>query len=266
MNSNTQPMIKKLWDVINPFVAILLCMLAGTMIGTMGFGLVTGIRGISNDDILVLFPWLSLVISLISFVLTVFVLRHALSFEQVRFGYERYEWKPVDYACAIFGVAAVAHIWSSLIYMSGIQKIFTGYQEGAGRAFEGQNMLLLFATTVIAAPIAEELVFRFLIYKRAKYYFGKVTGCIISALLFGIYHANMVQFIYVIGLTVLLVLLYEKSGNILAPILGHAGANLYALILDQLIPKNAATLYLQLAVPELIIAVLACIYFVRKKQ
>ncbi len=264
MNIQSQPMIRKLWDVVSPFVTILLCMLAATMIGTMGFGLLTGIRGISNEDILVLFPWLSLVITLISCVLTIFVLRNTLRFEQGRFGIEVYEWKSVDYVCAIVGIAAAAHIWSSLIYTTGIQNIFTGYQEGAGMAFEGQNFLLLFVTTVVAAPLTEEVVFRFLIYRRAKLYFGPITGCMISALLFGAYHANVIQFIYALGLTVLLVLLYEKSGNIMAPVMAHAGANLYAVILNQVMPVQASYLYLPLAIPEMIIAVLALLYFIRK--
>lgn len=259
-------MIKKLWDIANPFAAILLCMLAGTMIGTMGFGLLTGLHGLGNDDLLILFPWLTLVISLISSVLTVLVLRKIVKLDQVRFGFDRHDWKPADYAFAILGAAAAAHIWSTLIYASGIQKLFTGYEETAGLAFQGQNLILLILATVIAAPVAEELVFRCLIYRRAKAYFGKTTACMVSAVLFGVYHANVIQFIYAIGFTVMLVFLYEKSRNILAPILAHAGANLYAVLLEKILPEYSVKPYVPMLIAEMLLAVGAGVYISKKAK
>ncbi|MDO4490813.1 MAG: CPBP family intramembrane metalloprotease [Lachnospiraceae bacterium] len=227
--------MRKLWDIVNPFVGILCCMLVSTMIGTMGFGLLTGLNGLNNEMMLELFPWLSLVITLICCILTVILMRNSLKMDQVRFGFDRHTWTPIQYAAATALGAAAGYVWSTVIQLSGIARVFTGYENTAAKAFQGQPLPLLIITTVIAAPIAEELVFRCMIYRRARHYYGIWPAAVISAVLFGIYHANMIQFIYALGFSAVLIFLYEKSGNILAPILAHAGSNLLAVILDSLL-------------------------------
>lgn len=60
----------------------------------------------------------------------------------------------------------------------------------------------------LVIPIAEELLFRGVVYKRLKLYFGVTPALIGSALIFGIMHVNLVQFLYaaVIGLFLAFVL------------------------------------------------------------
>ncbi|MDO4616260.1 MAG: type II CAAX endopeptidase family protein [Lachnospiraceae bacterium] len=246
--------IRKLWDILYPFVCILLCMMMSTMIGFMGFGLLTGLQGLNNEMVLVLFPWLSLVISLIASVLTMVILRKTLMLDQLKFGFNKKDWKPWQYAAAALTGTAAGHVWSSLIYVSGIAKIFTGYSDGASRAFSGQPIWLVVLSTVLAVPVAEELVFRWMIYRRAKHWYGRAAGLVISALLFGLYHANVVQFIYAAGFSILLTYLYEKSGNILAPVLAHAGANLWAVILDQFLPEYSTAPTLRFLAAEVLLA------------
>ncbi len=255
--------LRKLWDVIGPFVWILLCMLAGTMIGIMGFGLITGLHGLDNDTMLLLFPWLSLVITLISAVLTVLVLRKSMKLDQLRFGADRKDWGILQYAPAALAGAAAAHVWSSLIYASGITELFTGYSESASNAFTGQPMPLLILTTVIAAPIAEELVFREMIYRRAKLYFSIPAAAVLSAVLFGLYHANVVQFVYALGFSVFLIFVYEKSGNILAPILAHGAANLWAVILDQWLPEYSSSPSAVFLAGEAVLAAVLILFLVK---
>ncbi len=231
--------MRKLWDMISPLVCLLLCMLCSTMAVTMVFGLLTGIHGLNNELLLELFPWLSLVITLAACVLTVAVLRKSLQLDAVRFGYDRREWKPWQYLAGAVSGAAAGHVWSCLIYISGLPGMFSGYEETASKAFAGQPLPLLILTTVIAAPIAEELVFRFMIYRRIRQYYGTAAGVLLSSILFGLYHANAVQCVYSVGFGLLLILLYEKSGSILAPILAHAGANLWAVVLAEVLPEAA---------------------------
>lgn len=245
--------IRKIWDILNPFVGSLLCMLGATMIGTMVFGLMTGIHGLNNEMLLELFPWLSLLITLIANGMILVFMRKSIQFDRIRFGFDRQDWKTAQYGCAAVLGAAAGHLWSTMIFISGIQKIFTDYEDTAARAFEGQPLLLVFLTTVIASPIAEEMVFRFMIYRRAKKYYGAIAATGISAVLFGIYHANAVQFVYAIGFSVLLILLYEKSGNILAPIIAHAGANLWAIILDAFLPQYSRSISIPIFAAEVVI-------------
>lgn len=78
----------------------------------------------------------------------------------------------------------------------------------------------------LAAPFSEELVFRGILYGRARQLFGKSAAMLFSGLLFGIYHGNLVQGVYGALLGTLLCFLYEREGSLLAPVIFHGTANL----------------------------------------
>ena len=47
--------------------------------------------------------------------------------------------------------------------------------------------------------------------------------------MFGIYHANMIQFIYTSIMGLLLALYYEKSGSLIVPVIAHMAMNAFAV-------------------------------------
>ena len=64
----------------------------------------------------------------------------------------------------------------------------------------GGNMVLGIITAVVLAPIFEEITVRGIILRRSKRAFG-VIGCIvISAFMFGVFHLNIIQGLYVLPL------------------------------------------------------------------
>ena len=77
----------------------------------------------------------------------------------------------------------------------------------------------------IVAPISEELIFRQVIYKRLRGISPVWVAVLISALLFGLYHGNLVQGIYAFIMGGLLALVYEWTGSFVAPVLFHMVAN-----------------------------------------
>ncbi len=77
----------------------------------------------------------------------------------------------------------------------------------------------------IVAPISEELLFRQVIYKRMQKIAPVWVAVMVSALLFGIYHGNLVQGIYAFIMGVILALVYEWTGSFLAPVFFHMVAN-----------------------------------------
>lgn len=77
----------------------------------------------------------------------------------------------------------------------------------------------------VVAPISEELVFRQVIYKRMRTITPVWVAVMVSALLFGIYHGNLVQGIYAFIMGAVLALVYEWSGSFVAPVLFHMVAN-----------------------------------------
>ena len=83
----------------------------------------------------------------------------------------------------------------------------------------------------IISPLAEEAVFRGLLYNRMKRCFNYKTALAVSSLLFGLYHGNIVQAVYGSILGLLIAYTYELYGSFAAPVLFHGVANVsvYAL-------------------------------------
>ncbi len=77
----------------------------------------------------------------------------------------------------------------------------------------------------VVAPVSEELLFRQVIYKRLREISPVWPAVILSALLFGLYHGNPVQGIYAFIMGILLALVYEWTGSLLAPVVFHMVAN-----------------------------------------
>lgn len=83
----------------------------------------------------------------------------------------------------------------------------------------------------ILSPVAEEAVFRGLIYNRMKRCFNLKIALIGSALIFGAYHGNIVQALYGAILGFLIAYTYERYGSFAAPVIFHGVANvsIYAI-------------------------------------
>ncbi|MFI3200844.1 MAG: CPBP family intramembrane glutamic endopeptidase [Eubacteriales bacterium] len=117
---------------------------------------------------------------------------------------------------------------NNLIALSGIQELFTGYEEISEGIFIAPIGLQIVVAGILA-PIVEEFIFRGLIYRRIRYYMNIKWGIMISSLFFGVYHGNVVQCIYATLMGVLMAYIYEKYHSILWPIIFHAIANITAV-------------------------------------
>ncbi len=85
----------------------------------------------------------------------------------------------------------------------------------------------------IVSPIVEEMVFRGVIYSRIKKFYSVPRAVVASALLFGIFHANLPQFLYGTAMGILLALCYEYAGCFAAPVLMHMSANVFVFLMSQ---------------------------------
>lgn len=97
-------------------------------------------------------------------------------------------------------------------------------------------------TAIIVAPVGEELLFRGVLYGFIKQRGHPRLALWISAVLFAAVHGNAVGFLFFIFLSMILVALYEQTGNIFTPVLLHALFNAvnFTLIVTQ--PKWAEKL------------------------
>lgn len=121
-----------------------------------------------------------------------------------------------------------------IITISQLQYIFTDYQNVADLLYSG-NFIVQLAGIGIIVPIAEELIFRALIYNRMKRYLkSNLYAMVLSSLFFAFYHGNMVQGIYAFIIGFIMAYIYEKFGSIIAPVLFHICCNIPAIFLQKM--------------------------------
>lgn len=142
--------------------------------------------------------------------------------------------------------AAIGIALNNLLILSGLEDVSPGYQQVNQQLFSGGIYFELLGACLLT-PFLEELLYRGVVYgrlcdlvildneektsrgkKRERY--GRVTAMLLSALLFGVIHMNLVQFIYAGILGILLAWFMEKTGHFYGAFLAHMGANLMAVL------------------------------------
>ncbi len=132
--------------------------------------------------------------------------------------------------CILAGIFASLTA-SLLATLSQVGQVFEGY-ESASQTIFSQTVLMQIAAAGIVMPVVEEFVFRGLMYNRMKDYMSANMAMIISSLIFGLYHGNLIQGIYGFVMGLIMIFVYEKYQTMAAPVLCHIGANLISIILE----------------------------------
>jgi membrane protease YdiL (CAAX protease family) len=76
------------------------------------------------------------------------------------------------------------------------------------------------------APVAEEILFRGILYPFVKRDAGALRACLLLSMLFGAVHLTLMAFLPLTFLAIALTWLYERTNNLVAPILVHSFFNL----------------------------------------
>ena len=101
------------------------------------------------------------------------------------------------------------------------------------------DRIYLGVVAILLAPVAEEMLFRGILYpaiKQAGYPRVALWG---TALLFAATHHNAATFLPLTLLAIMLALLYEKTNNLLAPIAAHCLFNAMNFLLLQLVQQKS---------------------------
>jgi membrane protease YdiL (CAAX protease family) len=93
------------------------------------------------------------------------------------------------------------------------------------------GIALAAAAVVVAAPLAEELVFRGLIYRLGRRAWGPWPAAVVSALVFGLVHGEPWYLFGLVALGLLLAAVYELTGSLWSAVIVHAVHNAVALAL-----------------------------------
>jgi membrane protease YdiL (CAAX protease family) len=88
----------------------------------------------------------------------------------------------------------------------------------------GQRILFGF-TAIVVAPVVEETLFRGIIYRAIQQRGYPGIALFGSSLLFGIIHGSMMTLLPLTALAIILALLYDRAGNLMAPIVAHSFFN-----------------------------------------
>ncbi len=94
---------------------------------------------------------------------------------------------------------------------------------------------------IFIAPVAEEMLFRGILYPAIKQLGFRRIALWGTAILFALIHMNVGTFVPLMVLAVWLALLYEKTSNLLAPIIAHSCFNAINFGLLHLTQLGAAT-------------------------
>lgn len=103
----------------------------------------------------------------------------------------------------------------------------TGFDQSV-QARQAAGPLAALVLALVAAPLAEELLFRGLLYPLLRRRVSVITSVLVTTAVFGIMHGNVVQFASTLPLAVLLALVYERTRVLWPCVLMHLGFNLVA--------------------------------------
>lgn len=137
---------------------------------------------------------------------------------------------------AIF-VALVLSLGLNYLFNAiGLVKSSTNFQSVSDRQFDVNFYVGLFLYGVVSAFV-EEVIFRGIIYNRLKRMFPIVLSIILTSVLFGIFHGNIVQGIYATIMGFVLCIFYEKSNKFIYPLVVHMVANIGVYVLSYIVWK-----------------------------
>lgn len=112
-----------------------------------------------------------------------------------------------------------------LLTLTGFADSSQTYQEVADRQY-GVAFGIGIILYGLVSPLAEEVVFRGVIYNRLRRFYGPVIGMVVSGIFFGAFHGNLVQGVYGACMGILIAYVYERQRSFFFPVLFHAAANL----------------------------------------
>lgn len=127
----------------------------------------------------------------------------------------------------MLGVSSCISLNAILLFLR-VQEVSGSYQNVAETIYQSP-IWVQFLGMGIAAPMMEELLYRGILYRRLRSYISNILAITLSALVFGVMHGNLVQFLFATGLGVLLALVYERYKKISAAFLLHIVVNITSL-------------------------------------
>ncbi|MDR2530089.1 MAG: CPBP family intramembrane metalloprotease [Oscillospiraceae bacterium] len=133
-------------------------------------------------------------------------------------------------AIAIFAVPAVGVVSSLLWSLTGVKDPMSEAFDSALETMQEQPFLLQILSSVVLAPLIEELCLRGVTLNRSTYWLPKWAAVVLTAALFAAAHMNLTQGIPAMFSGAVMAVIYLRYRSIWVCIAAHLGNNLIAVI------------------------------------
>jgi len=157
---------------------------------------------------------------------------------------------PAEALAVILGAACLSRGVNLLIGLTPLPWLFPGYEEVSELIYAG-SLVSQIAASVFSAALLEELLMRGLLYNRMKAGLRNVKlAMLVNALVFGLFHGNVVQGVYAAILGLFFVQIYERYQSLWPAVLAHMAANATSVLMEEYtwfneIAENLVVYYLQ---------------------
>ncbi len=170
---------------------------------------------------------------------------------------------PIAIICGILACIGT----NGLIQAFGLIEKSESYQEVANNQFSAPFLIGLLCFGLVT-PLAEEIVFRGIIFTRTRRIYNFAIAMLVSAISFGIYHTNIVQGTYAFVMGCLMAAAYEYFGSFLWPVFIHMIANTVIFVLGSLHLDQSFLFSLPVAIAFTVIWVLEvfALYIFKRKN
>ncbi len=136
------------------------------------------------------------------------------------------------------------------IILTVISNLRPDWFDGYGELIESLGMgntFISFLYVGLVAPIAEELIFRGVTFNKARKYMPFLAANFVQALLFGIYHMNLIQGIYAFAMGLSFGLI-RRAYSLIGAILLHMTVNIAGMTLDYILPEQILNNYIAVSI------------------
>ncbi len=129
--------------------------------------------------------------------------------------------------CMCLGITGLVTLFPIDNILGSYEKVMEDYNRS--------NIIIRLVTLCVLVPVAEELLYRGLLYRRLREYNEITIAAYLAAIIFGVMHANLVQGLYAFFCGLILIYVYVLYKTIAAPIFLHIIVNTTALISEELV-------------------------------
>lgn len=133
-----------------------------------------------------------------------------------------------DFIYIVLSGLSLCILGNFIVESLGISELSNAYEEAAKSLYSPTFAVQILASGLVI-PIAEELIFRGMIFASLKERLPFLISAILSAGIFALFHGNLPQGMYAFLLGFAAAWLYQITKSILAPCVFHISANLFSL-------------------------------------